>query len=193
MSRKFVRVALVILGMASAMTIGSAAQDAKSGGSEASNQQAYAPSYRLSYTLTESEGARKVGVQRFAMVLTPGNNGRIVVGSKVPVVTGTSNGAASLANTQFTYIDVGVHIDARLELYPNGLKLSTKIEQSGVSEAKSDSMPPIVENIHEPVIRQATLEMTALTQLGKTIMLGSLDTPGSTRHVDVEVQVELVR
>jgi len=42
------------------------------------------------------------------------------------------------------------------------------------------------------VIRQATLEGTSIAKLGKPLMLGSLDIPGSTAHLDVEVTVEEV-
>jgi hypothetical protein len=40
---------------------------------------------------------------------------------------------------------------------------------------------------------QATLQSTALLTAGKPVMLGSLDVPGSTRHLDIEVVLEPVR
>jgi hypothetical protein len=43
------------------------------------------------------------------------------------------------------------------------------------------------------VIRQGTLQNTALLTLGKPVMLGSLDVPGSPMHMDIEVVMELVK
>ena len=45
--------------------------------------------------------------------------------------------------------------------------------------------------VSDPVIRQTSLEDFLLT-LGKPLVLGSVDIPGSTRHVDVDAMVELV-
>jgi hypothetical protein len=44
-----------------------------------------------------------------------------------------------------------------------------------------------------PVIRQANLDCTSLLTPGKPMMLGSLDAPGSSRHLDIEVVLEVVR
>jgi hypothetical protein len=64
------------------------------------------------------------------------------------------------------------------------LQLSAKVEQSSVQESA-----PIA-GVNEPVIRQAVLETTTLAIPGKPLVLGALDLPGSTRHLDVEVTVE---
>jgi hypothetical protein len=61
------------------------------------------------------------------------------------------------------------------------------VEQTGVSEEQSTG------GRGDPVIRQANLQNTALLTPGKPVMLGSLDVPGSTRHLDVEVVLEVVR
>jgi hypothetical protein len=63
----------------------------------------------------------------------------------------------------------------------------SNVEQTGVSEEQSTA------GKGAPVIRQAHLQNTALLTPGKPVMLGSLDVPGSTRHLDVEVVVEVVR
>jgi len=43
---------------------------------------------------------------------------------------------------------------------------------------------------NDPVVRQTTLSTTALLNPGKPVMLGALDIPGSTRHLEVEVVLE---
>jgi hypothetical protein len=67
------------------------------------------------------------------------------------------------------------------------VEIHSKVEQSGVSEEQSTV------GRNDPVIRQAVLQNTALLTLGKPTLLGSLDVPGSTRHLDIEVVLETVR
>jgi hypothetical protein len=142
--------------------------------------------YRLTYTLTEMDGSKRLGTQHFSMTVNAGNNGRIRLGSKVPIVTETSN-PASLAPAQVQYQDVGLKIYAHLKESAAGMLADSTVEQTGVSEEQSTV------GRNDPVIRQAVLENTALLTLGKPVMLGSLDIPGSTRHLDIEVVLEAVK
>jgi hypothetical protein len=173
------------------------AQEAKPDNSKNDSAKEYGPTYRLTYTLTEMDGTKRLGAQRFSTTLTPMDHATIKVGSKVPIVTGSLNSGSVGAQTQFTYVDVGVNIDARLSQFANGMLLTTKVERLSVADMTSEeqSLPQSQElaNFHEPVIRQASIANTALLQLGKSVMLGTLDTPGSARHVDVEVLMELVK
>jgi hypothetical protein len=82
---------------------------------------------------------------------------------------------------------VGQEIEASLDGYLDGVRLRTKVVQSGIVEDK----PGI--GTQAPVIRQTTLEGTSTLVQGKPLVLGSLDVPGSTRHQEVEVVSELVR
>src|ERR1035441_2159243 len=59
--------------------------------------------YRLTYTVTEMDGTRRIGAQHFAMVLIPGQRTTLNESSKVPIATGSSYPGVQ---TQFTYIDV---------------------------------------------------------------------------------------
>ena len=143
--------------------------------------------YRLVYTITETDGAKRVGVQHFAMTVNPDTGDAVIkMGSKVPVMTGSYNSASAMANTQFQYIDVGLNISARPREFANGVQVYTKVEQSSVAESTNTE-------VHQPVIRQASLQNTALLTAGKPVVLGSLDVPGSTRHLDIEAVMEVVR
>jgi hypothetical protein len=152
--------------------------------------------YRLTYTITEMDGAKRIGSQHFSMTLScseiPSNHmwtsedARFRLGSKIPVATEASN-PASLAPTKVQYMDVGLNARSHVRKYANGVEVTSWLEQSSVSEEESGV------GKGNPVIRQATLENTALLTPGKPMMLGSLDIPGSTRHLDVEVVVEVVR
>ena len=146
-----------------------------------------AATYRLIYTITEMDGPKRLGVQHFSMTATVGgDSAEMKVGSRVPVATGTYEAHSPLVNTQFQYIDVGLTIRAGLQDASNGLKVFSHVEQSSIGEVSSA-------DTHQPVIRQTNLQNTAILTPLKPVQLGSLDVPGSTHHLDVELSMELVR
>jgi len=146
-----------------------------------------AHTYRLTYTLTATEGGKRVGLQHFAMTVSaPTNRGSVKMGEKIPVVTGSYNSdGKSGSQTQFTYLDVGINIDATVAEDAHGIELTSKVEQSSVAPA-----PSKLDGVEEPVIRQMVLSNTSLMVTGKSVVLGSMDLPDSTRHVEIEVTAE---
>jgi hypothetical protein len=179
-----------ILGIALMLSCGSAIVSAQT---DALAPKASAPTtetaqmtYRLTYALTEMDGSKRVGTQRFALTVNPGKEGRIRLGSKVPITTESSN-PSSLAPAQVQYQDVGLYIIVRLKESAAGVLVDSDVQQTGVSEE------PSTVGRGDPVIRQANLQNTALLTIGKPVMLGSLDVPGSKRHLDIEVVLEVVR
>lgn len=143
--------------------------------------------YRLTYTVTEVDDGKRVGSQHFAMVVVSGQQTTLKQGSKIPIATGSySSGSSAPAGvqTQFTYLDVGMNFSATLDEFANGIRLRSTVEQSSVPEDKS------IAGVNEPIIRQTSLAGAAFLTPGKPLMLGSIDIPGSTRHLDVEVVME---
>jgi hypothetical protein len=142
--------------------------------------------YRLTYTLTVTEGDKRVGVQHFALTVSaPTNRGTLKLGEKVPVVTGSYLTDSKTSQTQFTYLDVGLNVDATLSEDENGLELHSKVEQSSVA-------PPAPNLPNDPIVRQMVLDNTAQLHVGTPVTLGSLDIPDTTRHTEVEVKVEVL-
>ena len=142
------------------------------------------PGYRLTYTLTEMEGVRKVGVQHFSMVVISGQRTEVKQGSRIPLLTaGTKPGDPVPA---YTYIDIGMNFDTTFTETQNGGVLRTKVEQSSVAP---DSMAA---NGGNPVIRQTFFEGVATLAVRKPLTVGSVDVPGSTHHFDIEVVLEPV-
>jgi hypothetical protein len=141
--------------------------------------------YRLTYTMTERDGSKIIGVQHVSFIVASGSRTDFKQGSRVPVVT--ANLSSGSANSEITYLDVGQEVDASLDGYLDGVRLRTKVVQSGIAEDKSAVGP------QAPIIRQITYEGTSTLVQGKPLVLGSLDVPGSTRHQEVEVVSELVR
>jgi len=142
--------------------------------------------YRLTYTVTEMDNGKRIGIQHFTMVVVSGQRTTLKEGSKVPVVTGSYTAGSSSTQNQFTYLDVGMNFDASLDESANGVRLRTKVEQSSIADTS-----PLGPN--DPIVRQTVLEGTSILVPGKPLVLGSVDVPGSTRHHDVEVVMEVVR
>jgi type II secretory pathway component GspD/PulD (secretin) len=136
-------------------------------------------SYRLTYTITEMDAGKRVGVQHFAMIVTAGQRTLIKQGSRVPIALGTNTDGNSVQ-----YLDIGLVFDATLDQYGGGTRLRAKVEQSSVAEERSGVGP------QDPVVRQTSLESTSLLLPGKPLVLGSLDIPSSTRHLDIDVMME---
>jgi len=144
-------------------------------------------SYRLTYTMTETDEGKPVGTQHFAVVVMLGGKTVLKQGSRVPLVTGSTKGENMAESSQVQYIDIGLNVEASLDGYLDGLRLHTKVEQSKVADEKSTV------GIQDPVIRQTTLDATSTLAPGKPVVLGTIDVPGSTRKQEIEVVSELVR
>lgn len=137
--------------------------------------------YRLIYTVTEMDGTKKISSQRFAMVLTDSQRTSLNQGSRVPLPTSTPVNGVS---TQYTYVDVGTNFEATLYSSGSGAKLDSKVTQSSSVAATSGDA------VQAPIMRNLTLEGSSMLVPGKPVALGSMDVPGSTRHLDVEVVME---
>jgi hypothetical protein len=144
--------------------------------------------YRVLFTLTEMDAGKRVGLQHVSMTANAGSSpATLKIGSRIPIVTGgySATEAGKSKQYQMTYLDVGLNISTQLREMGYGIEALTKIEQSSMADA-----PPATPA--DPIIRQTTLQNTAMLTLGKPLVLGSMDIPGSTRHMDVEVTLERV-
>jgi hypothetical protein len=141
--------------------------------------------YRLTYTMTEKDGGKTIGVQHFSIIVASGSRTDFKQGSRVPIVSKSDSSGGS--NTDIVYLDVGQEIQASLDGYLDGARLRTKVVQSSIAEDKSGV------GTQDPVIRQTTFEGTSTLIQGKPLVLGSLDVPGTTRHQEIEVVSELIR
>lgn len=138
--------------------------------------------YRVTYTITELDNGKRTGSQRVALVVVAGEKSYIKQGNRVPIVTGMYNQETTKSNSQVQYLDVGLNIEANLD----GDRLRSRVEQSTVSEEKSGI------GMQDPVVRQTTIEATSDMTSGKTIVIGSLDIPGTSRHQEIEAVAEPV-
>ena len=143
--------------------------------------------YRLTYTVRDMDDNKQIGIQHFSLIVVSGARTTLKSGSKVPIATGsTSTTNTNEINTQFTYVDIGLSIDASLDESASGVRLRTRLERSSAAEEKT------MGGVQEPLIRSTVLEGTSILTQGKQVSLGSLDIPGNTRHLDVEVSLAVV-
>lgn len=143
-------------------------------------------SYRVTYTISDFDGTQLIGKQRYAMIISSGGHTTVKQESKVPVISG-SYSADNVANAQYTYHDVGLDFDASLDDYVDGIRLHTRVERSSLAEDKDAN------GGGHPILRQQNLEGTSIVMPGKPLVLGSIDTPGSTRRLDIDVVIEAVK
>jgi type II secretory pathway component GspD/PulD (secretin) len=148
--------------------------------------------YRLTYTVTEVDAGKRVGTQHFSMVMVSGQDTQLKQGSKVPIATGSFNATATTGDhpspagiqTQFTYIDVGMSFDATLSTQGDGAMLKSSVDQSSLAPETSGL------GSQDPIVRQTSLKGVFSLTNGKPLVIGSLDIPGTTRRLDIEVLME---
>ena len=100
----------------------------------------------------------------------------------MPIMTGSYDIGTGKQNSEVQYQDVGLSIDASLD----GESIHTKVEQTSQAEEKSGL------GLQDPIVRQTVLDGMSTLTTEKTQTLGALDIPGSTRHEEIEIAVELL-
>lgn len=143
--------------------------------------------YRLTYTITQTDNGQPAGTQHVALIVASGERADLKQGTRIPIVTGTVAAGTSTSNTEVQYQDVGLNIGATLSGTPEDLRLRTRIEQSSLADEKSGL------GVQDPVIRQTSLDAMSNLTSGKPSVLGSLDIPGTTRHMEIAVSSEPVQ
>jgi hypothetical protein len=172
MKLKSTCMSVVLLLTLSVCTYKAGAQDAKPAENAAEKRIAVNRTflYRLTYTLTEMDGDKRIGVQHVMLNAGFGESSS-KTGSKVPVGP--------------QYYDVGLNITVHLTV-DDGVKLWSLIDQSTIGETVAGESGGQL-----PVIRHANLaNAIPLVVSGKPVVLGSYDVPGSTRHTEVTLLVE---
>jgi type II secretory pathway component GspD/PulD (secretin) len=146
-----------------------------------------AKTYRLTFTIKENDAGKPDDPRHVAVVVALGNKSEVKQGTKVPIVTGSTDVQSSGTNTQVQYLDVGLSIDVWLDGSGNGLRLHTKVAESSVADEKSNV------GIQDPILRQTVLDGQASLVEGKPTVLGTLEMPGGTGSEEIQVVAEAVK
>lgn len=128
--------------------------------------------YQLDFVLKELEDGKVVNSRNYSLMITAiSGGGSIRSGDKVPVVT------KSGAQTEMTYIDVGVNIDcAALQETQGKLSLNVKAD---ISSAQPESTRPIV--------RTTRWSSNVVLPLKKSTVLFYSDDASSRRRLQLEL------
>jgi hypothetical protein len=142
--------------------------------------------YRLTYTMTEMDGTKRVGSQRYAIVLdADARPSHVNLQSSIPVEVISAPGFSS---KHIDRMKEEARIDANLRQFANGMELSTQVQQDTFARGTNDGPAT---DVLPPVTRESFLTTTVLLSENKPVTIGQLDIPGST-HV-LQIQVELTK
>jgi hypothetical protein len=131
--------------------------------------------YRLDFSVNEMEDGKKINTRQYSMNLNAEDANEIKIGTRVPVES---------KQGEFQYLDVGTNIWCRIGERANGLAISVRAEVSNFA------MPEQRERTGaRPVLRQLEIHASTVAQLGKPMLVGSVDDPNSKRQFQLEVTV----
>jgi 3D (Asp-Asp-Asp) domain-containing protein len=130
--------------------------------------------YRLDFSVNEFEDGKKVNTRQYSMNLNAEDADDIKIGTRVPVES---------KQGEFTYLDVGTSIWCKIGERANGLPISVRAEISNFA------MPDQQGQQVRPVLRQLSIKASTVAQLGKPMVVGSVDDPNSKRQFQLEVTV----
>jgi general secretion pathway protein D len=147
--------------------------------------------YKVEFRIRDGSDAAARNGRRYTMLLDDGFKGTLKIGERVPVATtsfqpGIGGGVNPLVNTQYTYIDVGVNIDATLRKQQDKILLQSDLDISTLVERKPQPGSAV---LPQPTVAQMKTAVHALIVPGKATLVASIDDPVTQRKFDVEALV----
>ena len=135
--------------------------------------------YRLDFSVNELEDGKKINTRQYSLNLNADDANEIKIGTRVPVDSGPGT---------FQYLDVGTNIWCRIGERAEGIPLSVRADISNFAVPDQASG-------HEsrPIVRQFKINASTLAQVGKPMVVGSVDDPNSKRQFQLEVTVSKVK
>jgi hypothetical protein len=176
LNKIIVTAALISILMAGGVAI-ARAQDSSASKSTPEAEKA-TNAYRLDFSVNEIEDGKKINTRQYSMNLNAEDANEIKIGTRVPV---------EAKQGEFQYLDVGTNIWSRIGERSNGLALSVRAEISNFA------MPDQQTQMARPVLRQLSIKASTVAQLGKPMIVGSVDDPNSKRQFQLEVTVTKLR
>jgi hypothetical protein len=140
--------------------------------------------YRLDFTVSEIENGKKIDSRQYSMNLRGGDVNEVKIGSRVPVDT---------KNGEFQYIDVGTNIWCALRdrkdisWVGNDLLLNVKSEISNFAVPEQQG-----QNVR-PILRQLKIDASMIAEVGKPLVIGSVDDPNSKRQFQLALTITKLR
>jgi hypothetical protein len=143
-----------------------------------------AHAYHLDFSINEMDGGKKINSRQYSMNLNAGDNNEIRIGTRVPF---------EQKQGEYTYLDVGTSIWCRLVDGTDLASLGNDVSLRVRSEISNFAVPEQQQQSDRPLLRQLKIDASTIAQLGKPIMMGSVDDPNSKRQFQLEVTVTKLR
>ena len=181
LKRTIVTAALVLLTMAVGDNRKASAQEADLAKAREVERQAY----RVDFSVNEMEDGKKINSRQYSMNVAAGDNQEIKIGTRGPI--------EEKAN-EFSYLDVGTSLWCRLRDRSDVAWLANAAVLLNVrSEVSNFAVPDQQGQNMRPLLRQLKIEASTVAQLGKPLVVGSVDDPNSKRQFQLEVTVAKLR
>ena len=181
LKRTIVTAALVLLTMAVGDNRKASAQEADLAKAREVERQAY----RVDFSVNEMEDGKKINSRQYSMNVAAGDNHEIKIGTRVPIEEKAG---------EFTYLDVGTNLWCRLRDRSDVAWLGNAAVLLNVrSEVSNFAVPDQQGQSARPLLRQLKIEASTVAQLGKPLVVGSVDDPNSKRQFQLEVTVGKLR
>jgi hypothetical protein len=130
--------------------------------------------YKLDITMRDSTDVAAKAGRKYSLLLNGSNRSVMKMGNRVPAATGGSG--------QFTYIDVGVNIEAIVSERNGKYLVHANLDMSTV-------IPPdkTASALPNPTISQIRIDIDTTLTPGKPTVVASFDDPGTARKVDIDL------
>jgi Flp pilus assembly secretin CpaC len=139
--------------------------------------------YRLEYTITEVEGAKKLSSRSYSLQAEEGKPASMRVGTRVPIPNAAADGVS------YTYMDVGVNLDVTASVMEaTTIRLKTNVDISSLI-----TPDPSVSSRRPPATRQTRDQVTTVIPLDKPVILTTQDDPNYNTTMQVQVIARIVK
>lgn len=155
------------------------------------------PQVKVQIVFAEYEGDKKVKSLPYSLLVQADRSGKLRVGSRVPVATGTDKGS-----TEFQYFDVGTNLDCSATPAQDGkYQLRLSLERSWVegNVPVATEKSPTVSSEHNdslfrrPITHQFKFDDTIFLRDGQTLEANLTTDPVSGKVIKVEVTLNVLK
>ena len=146
--------------------------------------------YRLEYTITEMDGAKKLSSRSYSLQVEDHHKGTMRVGTRVAVPSGSFTSGATEQATQYTYMDVGVNLDVTPStIDATSIRLETSVDINSLVTPDGSNAP----SRRPPATRQCRDQASTIIPLDKPVTLTTQDDPSYNTSMQVQVIAHIVK
>ena len=137
--------------------------------------------WKADFTIKDTGDAGGKTGRKYSLVINDRQKSVFKVGNRTPVATAVMGTGVVTANTQFTYVDIGVNIECTVAEQNGMVGMHTDLDLSG---AVADRNPT-----GNPTISQIKLAIDTTLTPGKPTIVAAFDDPVTSRRFEVEATV----